>query len=63
MEGIEADAEKHVLIGDPPAAFANQCARLTHDGELRDRLARNAFDLLLRSYTIPALTRALDENG
>ena len=61
MEGIEAQAGEHVLIGDTPAAFAGQCARLMRDRELRDRMARNAFDLLLHSYTIPSLTRALDE--
>ena len=61
MEGIEARAEEHVVIGDTPAAFAQQCARLMFDGELRDRLARNAFALLLHSYTILSLRRALDE--
>ena len=61
MEGIEARAEEHVLIGDTPAAFAEQCARLMLDPQLRARTARNAYDLLVRSYTIEALTRALDE--
>jgi glycosyltransferase involved in cell wall biosynthesis len=61
MEGIEARAEEHVVIGDTAAAFAQQCARLMVDGELRDRLARNALALLLHSYTIPSLRRALDE--
>src|SRR5208337_2923754 len=61
MEGIEARAEEHVVIGDTPAAFAQQCARLMFDGELRDRLARNALVLLLHSYTIQSLKRALHE--
>ena len=61
MEGIEARAEEHVVIGDTPAAFAQQCARLMLDSALRDRLARNALALLEHSYTIQALTRALDE--
>jgi hypothetical protein len=61
MEGIEARAEEHALIGDTPAAFAQQCARLMFDGELRDRLARNALALVLHSYTIQSLTRVLDE--
>jgi glycosyltransferase involved in cell wall biosynthesis len=61
MEGIEARAEEHVVIGDTPAAFAQQCARLMFDGELRDRLARNALALLLHSYTIQSLKRALCE--
>jgi glycosyltransferase involved in cell wall biosynthesis len=61
MEGIEARAEEHVVIGDTPAAFAQQCARLMFDGELRDRLARNALALLLRSYTIQSLKKTLYE--
>ena len=61
MEGIEARAEEHVVIGDTPTAFAQQCARLMFDGELRDRLARNALALLLHSYTIQSLKRALHE--
>jgi glycosyltransferase involved in cell wall biosynthesis len=61
MEGIEARAEEHVAIGDTPAEFAQQCARLMSDGELRGRLARNALALLEQSYTIEALGRALDD--
>jgi glycosyltransferase involved in cell wall biosynthesis len=61
MEGIEARAEEHVVIGDTPAAFAQQCARLMVDGELRERLARNALALLLQLYTIESLRRALVE--
>jgi hypothetical protein len=64
MEGIEAHAEEHVVIGDTAAAFAQQCVRLMADGDLRDRLARNALALVQHSYSIPYLKRALDEmNG
>jgi glycosyltransferase involved in cell wall biosynthesis len=58
MEGIEAVADEHVLIGDTPAAFAAKCAQLMLSAELRDRLARNAFALLLDSYTIESLQKA-----
>jgi polysaccharide biosynthesis protein PslH len=61
MEGIEARAGEHALIGDSPADFAQECARLMRDSELRGRLARNALSLLLSSYTIEPLIRALDE--
>jgi glycosyltransferase involved in cell wall biosynthesis len=61
MEGIEARVEEHVVIGDTPAAFAQQCARLMADAELRDRLAQNALALVKHSYTIDSLRRALDE--
>jgi glycosyltransferase involved in cell wall biosynthesis len=60
IEGIEARAEEHVVIGDTPGAFAQQCARLMADGELRERLARNALALLQHFYTIPSLRRALE---
>lgn len=58
IEGIEALAGEHVLIGDTPAAFAAQCAQLILSVELRDRLARNAWALLLDSYSIESLQKA-----
>ncbi|MGO8736561.1 MAG: glycosyltransferase family 4 protein [Terriglobia bacterium] len=61
MEGIEARAEEHFVLGDTAAAFAQQCARLILDGDLRDRLARHALALLQHSYTIQSLTKALNE--
>jgi glycosyltransferase involved in cell wall biosynthesis len=61
MEGIEARAEEHVLIGDTPEEIARHCARLIADQELRETLARNAYGLLLRHYTIDALIRSLNE--
>jgi glycosyltransferase involved in cell wall biosynthesis len=61
MEGIEARAEEHVVIGDTAAALAQQCARLMADRELRDRLARNALALVQQLYTIESLKRTLVE--
>jgi glycosyltransferase involved in cell wall biosynthesis len=61
MEGIEARAEEHVVIGDTPAAFAQQCARLMADAALRGRLAQNALALLHQSYTLETLRRTLAE--
>ncbi len=60
MEGIEARAEEHVVIGDSPAEFAQQCVRLMSDADLREQLARNALGLLERSYTIESMARTLD---
>jgi glycosyltransferase involved in cell wall biosynthesis len=61
MEGIEARAGEHVLVGDTASDFAQQCARLVTDRELGSRLARNAFTLLLKSYTLQSLANALDQ--
>ena len=61
MEGIEAQPEEHMLIGDTPDAFARQCARLISDRELGARLARNALDLVTQDYTLDALGRRLAE--
>jgi polysaccharide biosynthesis protein PslH len=63
MEGIEARAEQHVVIGDSPADFAQQCVRLISDPDLREQLARNALGLLERSYTIESMARTLDGLG
>ncbi len=61
MEGIEARPEEHMLTGDTADEIARQCARLIADRELGETLARNAYGLLLRRYTIDALIRDLDE--
>ena len=61
MEGIDAHADEHAVIGDTSAAFAQQCARLMADGDLCDRLARNALDLVEQRYSLQALRRALEE--
>ena len=63
IEGIDARAEEHVVLGDSPAEFAQQCVRLMSDAELCARLGRNARALVDQSYSIPSLQRALEQIG
>lgn len=60
MEGIAAQAEEHVLIGDTPAALAEQCLQLMADPALADRLATSAAELFRRSYTFQAAAGSLE---
>jgi glycosyltransferase involved in cell wall biosynthesis len=41
---------RHLLVADEPEAFAAQTVRLLRDGELRERLAREARSLAVREY-------------
>lgn len=60
VAGIAARNGEHVLLGDTPAALADQCLRLMSDPALADRLAHRAAELFRRSYTIEAAARYLD---
>jgi glycosyltransferase involved in cell wall biosynthesis len=55
IEGIDAQHEDHVLIGDTPDDFARHCVRLMTQPELGRRLAANAWELLANRYSIEAL--------
>jgi glycosyltransferase involved in cell wall biosynthesis len=59
IEGIEARADEHVLVGDTPAAFAERCLRLMSDPSLAERLTSNAFALFLRAYSTEAMARTV----
>jgi len=59
IEGIDARHEEHVLIAGGPEEFAGHCVRLMGDRALRERLARNAWDLLARRYSIEVLKRTI----
>ncbi|CAM3037696.1 glycosyltransferase [Rariglobus hedericola] len=63
IEGIEAQPEEHFLVADTPEIFARAACRLTGDAALRDRLAKNAFDLVSREYSPAALARALEKTS
>ncbi len=58
IEGIDAEAGTHVLIGDTAEQFAEQCAVLIHDRAVRERLAGNAFSRLLECYSIESLKKS-----
>jgi glycosyltransferase involved in cell wall biosynthesis len=59
IEGIGAHDGKHVLVGDTPAAFSEQCMRLMTDPSLSERLTDRAFSLFMRAYTTDAVARSL----
>jgi polysaccharide biosynthesis protein PslH len=59
VEGIDARPEEHLLVGDTPAAMAEQCARLMGDPRLAQALAERAFALFLRSYSTEAVERRM----
>ena len=59
VEGIDARAGEHLLVGDTPEAFAAHCARLMEDGVLAGRLVERAFALVRDRYTPDALAPAL----
>ena len=54
-EGIQARDEREILIADTPESFVASCLRLMNDGNLRNRLTENAFDLVRRCYCPAAL--------
>jgi glycosyltransferase involved in cell wall biosynthesis len=55
IEGIEAQPEEHVLVGDTPGTFAHQCLRLMADAALGQRLAAAAWTLFSGGYTTAAV--------
>jgi glycosyltransferase involved in cell wall biosynthesis len=59
IDGIDAQDEEHVLVGDTAATLAGQCVRLMADPALADRLTTNAFSLLMRAYTSAVVTRTV----
>jgi glycosyltransferase involved in cell wall biosynthesis len=58
-EGIAARDDEHILIGDTPERFAEQCLRLMGDRALGARLAANARRLAEDEYSIEALARKM----
>ena len=59
LEGIAARDGEHVLVGDTPAALAEQCARLMADPRLGEGLAARAFALFLHAYTTDVVARTI----
>jgi glycosyltransferase involved in cell wall biosynthesis len=50
-EGLEVASGEHLWVADEPREFANACIELLKDGQLRERLVRNARELVERRYT------------
>jgi polysaccharide biosynthesis protein PslH len=59
IEGIDVQADEHVLVGDTPTELAEHCLRLMIDPRLGKRLADRAFSLFRRAYTTEALARTV----
>lgn len=49
-EGIEAEAERHLLVADSDQDFARETLRLLGDQGLQRKLAANAFQLVMNRY-------------
>jgi glycosyltransferase involved in cell wall biosynthesis len=58
-EGIAARDGEHLLIGDSPEKFAEQCLRLMGDPALGACLAANARRLVEEEYSMEALARKM----
>jgi glycosyltransferase involved in cell wall biosynthesis len=58
-EGIAARDGEHLLIGDSPEKFAEQCLRLMGDPALGACLAANARRLDEEEYSMEALARKM----
>jgi polysaccharide biosynthesis protein PslH len=50
LEGITAEHDRHVLIADEPAHFAQETMRLLHDEALQERLGENGRLLAEQKY-------------
>jgi polysaccharide biosynthesis protein PslH len=59
LEGIEAVADRHVLVADSPDDFAAACLRLMGDPALAHALVANALALVSQSYTVEAVKTEL----
>ncbi|MBW8010747.1 MAG: glycosyltransferase [Chloroflexi bacterium] len=49
-EGIQAEHETHILIGETPNKFAQSCVRLIEDQDLRHLLSKNSYALFQEKY-------------
>lgn len=49
-EGLETVDNEHLLLADTPEAFADAVLRVKNDGDLRERLQRNARALVEQQY-------------
>lgn len=59
-EGLDVRDGEHLLIADTPTTFAQACATLLADSALAQRLADNAYRLILSRYDATAALAPLD---
>jgi glycosyltransferase involved in cell wall biosynthesis len=60
-EGLGLEPERHLLVGDEPGAFASHVVRVLRDPALRQRLEREAFDLVKSRYDWSSMADRMDE--
>ena len=51
LDGINVEDEKHILARDSPTGFAESVSRLLYNEKLREQLASNSYELILKEYT------------
>lgn len=59
-EGLDVQHGVHLLIADTPLAFSSACAAVLQDQQLAQRLAQNAYQLLLERYDTNVSLQLLD---
>jgi polysaccharide biosynthesis protein PslH len=62
VEGIDVHPEVHYLLGDRPADFAGQCARLMQNPSLSRGLVERAYRLVTLRYSPQALLEAVTDS-
>lgn len=63
VEGIAANHEQHILIGDTAEDFARQCVRVMRDSSIGKNLVENSFSLVQSSYNFEVIKERLCEDG
>jgi polysaccharide biosynthesis protein PslH len=61
VEGLPLEPERHYLLADGPAAFAQSVLRLLQDGELRQRVAAEAHAVVERNFSARNVARVFEE--
>lgn len=61
LGGLNVIHEKHLLIADTPASFADSVVRLLHDTNLRNTVALNAHTLITEQFSWENVVAALDD--
>ncbi|MBK5295260.1 MAG: glycosyltransferase [Acidobacteriia bacterium] len=60
-EGLEVQAGVHLLIADDPAGLAAACLKLWREPAFSAQIARDAYDLVSRTYTWEAIGRKIED--
>jgi glycosyltransferase involved in cell wall biosynthesis len=60
-EGLEVTRDRHLLVADSPATFAEACVRLLTDQPLHDRVTREAWSLFESRYRWRDIRREIRE--